>query len=216
MKARSVARALCRNAGAAGAARLDAGEDHLRARRRHRLRALPKRATRRAHGSAFAADSDLVVVIGGGGGTGLPSAPLTLGARDEPDSASGSRSARSQSEWHETPPANLRHLGWVDNAADWIAAADRIVSTCGNTTVHQVAGAGKPWVVVPEWRYFAEQIRKAEALERAGLPPCRATGRAARMLARLWRRRSALDPGDQAALVDPDARRASGAGDRAI
>ena len=113
-------------------------------------------------------DLDLVVVVGGGGGTGLPSAPLTLGARAEPDSQWVTL-GKMQTEWHETPPDNLKHLGWVDNPEDWISAADRVVSSCGNTTVHMIAAAGKPWVVVPEWRYFAEQLRKAEALDSAGI-----------------------------------------------
>jgi len=111
---------------------------------------------------------DLVLVLAGGGGEGTPSAPLTLGARAEP----GSRwisIGQVRSEWHETPPGNLDHRGWVDNPRDWIAAADRVVSSCGNTTVQVVLAAGKPWVVIPEWRYFDEQFCKAEVLDREGL-----------------------------------------------
>ena len=113
-------------------------------------------------------DARIVCVIGGGGGEGLPSAPLTLGARQDPHSRWFTL-GKITSEWHETSPGNLVHLGWVENPRDWIAAADRIVSSCGNTTVHAVLAARKPWIVVPEWRYFDEQLCKAQALERAGL-----------------------------------------------
>lgn len=153
----------------------------------------------------IAANTDLVVVVGGGGGNGLSSAPLTLGARDEPDSAWVTL-GKVHSEWHETPPPNLRHLGWVDNAADWIAAADRIVSTCGNTTVHQVAAVGKPWIAVPEWRYFAEQARKADALRRAGIAAVfEHWPGSAHVWRGLWAQARALDPADKAGLVEPDA-----------
>ena len=111
---------------------------------------------------------EIVLVIAGGGGEGTPSAPLTLGARNEPD-ARWITIGQVRSEWHETPPGNLEHRGWVDNPRDWIAASDRIVSSCGNTTVHLILAAGKPWVVIPEWRYFDEQFCKAEVLDREGL-----------------------------------------------
>ncbi|MCH2486818.1 MAG: hypothetical protein MK010_03625 [Erythrobacter sp.] len=155
----------------------------------------------------LALDCDLVVVVGGGGGIGLPSAPLTLGARADSDSEWVTL-GKVHSEWHETPPANLRHLGWVENAADWISAADRVVSSAGNTTVHMVAAAGKPWVVVPEWRYFAEQLCKAEALERAGVAAlARHWPASAQDWERVWRAAETLDRDTQTALVDPDAAR---------
>lgn len=113
-------------------------------------------------------DREIVLVIAGGGGEGTPSTPLTLGARAEPETQ-WITIGKVRSEWHETVPGNLEHRGWVDNPQDWIAAADRIVSSCGNTTVHMVLAAGRPWVVIPEWRYFDEQLCKAEALDREGL-----------------------------------------------
>lgn len=150
-------------------------------------------------------DRELVVVVGGGGGIGLPTAPLTLGARAEPES-DWVTLGKVHSEWHETPPANLRHLGWVENPADWISAADRIVSSAGNTTVHMIAAAGKPWIVVPEWRYFAEQLCKAEALDRAGVAAlARHWPASAGEWARLWDAAGRLDREAQRALVDPDA-----------
>ena len=148
---------------------------------------------------------DLVVVVGGGGGTGLPSAPLTLGARAEPASEWVTL-GKIQTEWHETAPSNLRHLGWVENPEDWISAADRLVSSCGNTTVHMIAAAGKSWVVVPEWRYFAEQLRKAAALDAAGAAAmARQWPASAADWQRLWAAASAIDPENQRALVQHDA-----------
>jgi len=112
-------------------------------------------------------DAEIVVVVAGGGGSGTPATPLTLGARAEPDALWLTIGAVEQ-EWHATAPGNLRHLGWVDTPAAYIAAADRVVSSAGNTTVHMIAAIGRPWIVVPEWRYFDEQLWKARMLDAAG------------------------------------------------
>ena len=150
-------------------------------------------------------DREIVLAIAGGGGTGTPTAPLTLGARDEPESL-WVTIGEIASQWHETPPANLRHAGWVENPADWIAAADRIVSSCGNTTVHLVGATDKPWVVVPEWRYFDEQLCKARTLDRAGMaaasehwPSHTAAWR------NIWQRACALDPATRRVMISEDA-----------
>ena len=169
--------------------------------------AMPTRADARAR-LGLSDELDIVAVVGGGGGTGLPSAPLALGARAEPETE-WITLGRIEEDWHATPPGNLKHLGWVDNPADWIAAADRIVSSCGNTTVQMIARSPKPWVVVPEWRYFHEQLRKAEALERAGAavmephwPARMQDWRAA------WTAARSLDPATLGALVADDPARA--------
>ncbi len=165
----------------------------------------PKEAARKKLGLTL--DTDIVVVLGGGGGTGLPSAPLTLGARGEP-AATWITLGKMQTEWHETPPANLHHLGWIENPEDWISAADRIVSSCGNTTVHMVASAGKPWVVVPEWRYFSEQVCKAEALDSAGAAAMsRIWPSSAGDWRKLWQSAALVNPDNQRDLVQPDAAR---------
>lgn len=149
----------------------------------------------------IAGEGELVVVVAGGGGTGTPTAPLTLGARAEPDSR-WVVIGETQSEWHETPPGNLQLAGWVADAPMWIAAADRLVTSCGNTTVHQCLATGRPWIVIPEWRYFAEQHRKAEALARTGacatapVWPSHAGEWAA-----LWRQAAACDPAAGPALL---------------
>ena len=155
----------------------------------------------------LAPEADIVLVIAGGGGTGTPATPLTLGARAESDTL-WITIGEVMHEWHATPPANLRHLGWVSNPADWIAAADRIVSSAGNTTVHMVAAAGRPWIVVPEWRYFDEQVEKARSLAAAGAaivldhwPAHVDAWRAA------WNRSAQLDLSVQRDLVDPSAPR---------
>ncbi|MFG6543559.1 glycosyltransferase, partial [Sulfitobacter sp. M22298] len=141
-----------------------------------------------------------------GGGTGFASAPFGIAARAMPETAfiTIGRMAR---DWHATEPANLRHHGWVDNAADYLAAADMVVASTGNTTCHQILAAETPWLAVPEWRYFDEQVEKAEALARAGaahhLPHFPSSVAA-------WRRAiqdtfDAHDPALQRALVNEDA-----------
>lgn len=144
----------------------------------------------------------VVVVIAGGGGEGTPATPITLGARGDPD-ALWLTLGKVAHEWHATPPGNLRHLGWVDDPATHIAAADVVISSAGNTTVHMVAAAGRPWIVVPEWRYFDEQLCKARALDRAGAAvtldhwPAHAGAWHDAMT-----RARRLDPSAQTALVD--------------
>ena len=168
------------------------------------LSTLPtKGAARRTLG--LSDDDDIVLVIAGGGGEGTPSAPLTLGARREPETQ-WITIGQVRSEWHETPPGNLVHKGWVDKPEVWIAAADRIVSSCGNTTVHMVAAADKPWIVVPEWRYFDEQLCKAAVLDREGLAATAAVWPShEKAWSDLWDRAIALSDRPNSGLVEPDA-----------
>lgn len=150
-------------------------------------------------------DRDIVCIVAGGGGTGTPTAPLTVGARADAESL-WFTIGNVASEWHETPPGNLVHKGWVDNPMDWIAAADRVVSSCGNTTVHMVLAAGKPWVVVPEWRYFDEQLCKAEVLDREGLAAVSKTWPShADAWAKLWDAAARLECAEQSTFVRADA-----------
>lgn len=110
----------------------------------------------------------VALVVSGGGGTGFSQAPLGVAARSFPDwdwLAIG----KMQDEWHATQGGNLTCKGWVDDPATHVAAADLVISSTGNTTCAQVLAAGRPWIVVPEWRYFDEQRLKAEALARAGV-----------------------------------------------
>jgi len=115
----------------------------------------------------IAAHAKLAVVVSGGGGTGFSIAPLGVAARAFPD-WQWITIGNLQGEWHATSGGNLQHRGWVDDPATYIAAADLVVSSTGNTTCAQVLAAGVPWIAVPEWRYFDEQVFKAAALDRAG------------------------------------------------
>lgn len=150
-------------------------------------------------------DREIVCVIGGGGGEGTPTAPLTLGAREDPESL-WVTIGKVTSEWHETPPGNLVHQGWVDNPMDWVGAADRVVSSCGNTTVHMVLAAGKPWIAIPEWRYFDEQMCKAEVLDREGLAAvCRQWPSHPAAWRKLHDAAARIEPSDQTRFVEADA-----------
>ncbi|PZX16224.1 glycosyl transferase family 28 [Palleronia aestuarii] len=109
----------------------------------------------------------VIVVMSGGGGSGFTRAPLGIGARTWPDTLWLSV-GQVEADWHATEPGNLDHRGWVDNPGDYIAAADVIVASSGNTTCQRILASGTPWIVIPEWRYFDEQVEKARALARAG------------------------------------------------
>ena len=128
--------------------------------------AMPERAAARAR-LGVAPDARLALAVSGAGGCGLAEAPLAVAARAFPDMR-WVVIGEARRDWHATPPANLELLGWVAEAADWIAAADLVVASTGNTTCHQILAAGRPWIAVPEWRYFDEQAFKARALAAAG------------------------------------------------
>ncbi|SFM47131.1 glycosyltransferase [Methylobacterium pseudosasicola] len=110
---------------------------------------------------------EIIVAVTGGGGSGTPYAPLTVAARAEPD-ALWLTLGPTHREGHETDFANLCELGWVPSVTDYLAAADIVIASAGDNTVHEVARVGGRLIVMPEWRYFAEQTRKAEALVRLG------------------------------------------------
>jgi predicted glycosyltransferase len=112
-------------------------------------------------------DKSITLVIAGGGGSGTPYAPLTVAARAEPD-ALWLVAGPVHREGHETDFGNLRELGWVDNLTDYLCAADRVVASAGDNTVHEIARASKPFLCIPEWRYFDEQQAKAAELARIG------------------------------------------------
>ena len=50
-----------------------------------------------------------------------------------------------------------------------VVAADLVIASTGNTTCQQILAATRPWLAIPEWRYFDEQHRKADALAAAGV-----------------------------------------------
>lgn len=127
---------------------------------------VPERAEARARLGLDPA-REIVVAVTGGGGSGTPYAPLTVAARAEPD-ALWLTLGPTHREGHETDFSNLRELGWVPSVTDYLAAADIVIASAGDNTVHEVARVGGRLIVMPEWRYFAEQTRKAEALVRLG------------------------------------------------
>ncbi len=114
------------------------------------------------------ADEEMILVMAGGGGGGFGQAPIGVGARSRPG-ARWITIGPVVRDWHATEPANIDHRGWVDTAADHIAAADLVIASTGNTTCQQILAAARPWLAVPEWRYFDEQHRKAAALAAAGV-----------------------------------------------
>ncbi|MCK0168505.1 hypothetical protein MWU52_13145 [Jannaschia sp. S6380] len=168
---------------------------------------LPDRRAARAR-LGLRPDTPVFVTISGSGGSGFASAPLAVGARAMPD-VQWLSIGQVVRDWHGTEPANLRHDGWVENVGDYLAAADLVIASTGNTTCHQILGAGRPWLAVPEWRYFDEQVEKARALARAGvalhLPHLPSS--AAAWDAAIRQVRASHDPARQIALVDPEADR---------
>ena len=108
------------------------------------------------------------LVLSGGGGSGWSSAPFGVAARALPEWTWITVGAM-QVDWHGAESSNLVHKGWIDTVSDHIAAADLVVSSTGNTTCAEVMAADRPWIVIPEWRYFDEQAEKARALARAGI-----------------------------------------------
>ncbi len=127
---------------------------------------VPERAEARAR-LGLDPEREIVVAVTGGGGSGTPYAPLTVAARAAPD-ALWLTLGPTHREGHETDFSNLRELGWVPSVTDYLAAADIVVASAGDNTVHEVARVGGRLIVMPEWRYFGEQTRKAEALVRLG------------------------------------------------
>lgn len=113
-------------------------------------------------------DEEFFLVVSGAGGSGFRTAPLGVGARATPNTRWTVIGAAGE-DWHATTHGNLAFAGWVDNPADYIAAADLVIASTGNTTSAMVLTAARPWIAIPEWRYFDEQVEKAKALARAGV-----------------------------------------------
>ncbi|MGR3434554.1 MAG: hypothetical protein ACU0CO_06645 [Shimia sp.] len=172
---------------------------------------LPDRDAARAR-LGLRGDRQMVLVLSGGGGSGFASAPIAVGARTLGD-AQWITVGNVEPDWHATEPGNLRHDGWVRDVGDHLAAADVVVSSTGNTACQQVLARGVPWLAVPEWRYFDEQVRKARCLARAGvahhLPSLPASAGAWR--AAIATAKATHDPAVQQALVDPGAAAAAAA-----
>ena len=113
-------------------------------------------------------EQQLFVVVAGNGGVGIPIAPVTLAARAYPD-ALWLTVGKSVRYGHETDFANLVDVGWVDNVSDYLAAADVVIATPGDTLTHEIARVGRPLICIPEWCYYDEQACKAQALSTRNL-----------------------------------------------
>lgn len=112
-------------------------------------------------------DRQVIVALSGGGGSGANYASLTMAARALPE-ALWLTVGPVQLEGHETEFTNLRQCGWVENVLDYLAAADVVVASAGDNTCHEVARVGRPFLCLPEWRYYDEQVAKARELARLG------------------------------------------------
>ncbi|MEO0671358.1 MAG: glycosyltransferase [Pseudomonadota bacterium] len=147
----------------------------------------------------------VVVAMAGGGGAGTPLAPLTMAARAWPEAHWFTIGPVSR-EGHETEFANLTELGWVDDPLLWLAAADVVIASAGDNTVHEIARVGRPFLCIPEWRYFDEQVAKARELDRLGAAHANLTWPASPMQ---WRdaigHARGIDLDQQRRLFDPDA-----------
>jgi len=113
-------------------------------------------------------DQRVMVAIAGRGGVGIPLAPMTIAARAFPE-ALLITVGKVVRYGHETDFANLINAGWVDNTYDYLAAADVVIATPGDTLTHEVARVGRPLICIPEWCYYSEQVCKGEVLERENL-----------------------------------------------
>ncbi|MCG7421730.1 glycosyltransferase [Micrococcus sp. ACRRV] len=122
---------------------------------------------------ARAGEAPRVVAVTGTGGGGVAAADLARAARSTP----GAR-------WHVIGPVrdaggadlpeNLELQGWVEDVPAVLAAADVVVVSAGHNAAVDAARSGRPVVLAPEERPFAEQRRFAEAVERAAGVPWRA------------------------------------------
>ncbi|WP_148863569.1 glycosyltransferase family protein [Marinobacter fonticola] len=129
--------------------------------------AVPSKAEARER-LGLSQDQHIFTVVAGNGGVGIPIAPVTLAARAYPD-ALWLTVGKTVRYGHETDFSNLMDVGWVDNVNDYLAAADVVVATPGDTLTHEIARVGRPLICIPEWCYYDEQACKAQALEARNL-----------------------------------------------
>ena len=56
----------------------------------------------------------------------------------------------------------------MPDVTDYLVAADIVIASVGDNTIHEIARVEQKLIVFPEWRYFGEQVRKAEELVKLG------------------------------------------------
>lgn len=112
--------------------------------------------------------SDVVVLWGTGGGRLSPRALESLADAAAPNRVwfAGCMGERLGDE--PSHRANVKHLGWVDDVAALLSRRPIVVTSAGNNTVSDAAGADCPLIVCPQARPFDEQRRHGEALDAAG------------------------------------------------
>ena len=64
---------------------------------------------------------------------------------------------------------------WADDPWPALCSADVVVSSAGQSSIADIAAAGRPAIIVPAERPFAEQHATAQALHRGGLAMVRST-----------------------------------------
>ncbi|OZC04617.1 glycosyltransferase [Rubricoccus marinus] len=148
------------------------------------------------------------VCLVGGGGSGGPESSPAWTSQDVADAA------RATPGWTWTwvggdastdTPASLRTPGWIDDPFPLLASSEVVVASGGHNATMEAAAAGRPLVVIPEARPFQEQVRKAEALARAGAATALERWPAPEAWADILDRASRRDPAPLRALADPDA-----------
>ncbi len=154
-------------------------------------------------------DREIILAMNGAGGKGTSYASMTLGARARP-AALWLTVGQIFTEGHETDFPNLRNLGWVENGQDYIAAADVVIASGGDNTVTEIARIGRPFICIPEWRYFDEQLKKSESFHAFGAAVCSEQwpGTLARWN-ELIEKSKKLDLKNQGELFDPSAAKKS-------
>ncbi|WBH15837.1 glycosyltransferase [Sphingomonas radiodurans] len=109
--------------------------------------------------------TDTVLVVLGGGGSSTDAAFWGRAARVVPDRK---WVVIGPCEQATDLPINLLILGWVGDAAAWIARAGVVIGGAGNGVIGIVLAARRPFVCVPEDRPFGEQHSNARGLAAAG------------------------------------------------
>ncbi|NOJ62207.1 MULTISPECIES: glycosyltransferase [unclassified Arthrobacter] len=126
------------------------------------------------------------------GGNGVSATELAEAARSCPD---WQWNVVGLSTGSANLPANVRLLGVLADPRPELARADIIITSAGYHAVAAAASAGRPTILVPEERPFAEQAAFARALrDTAGIP-----------MAESWSGAAWPELLQQAAATDPEA-----------
>ncbi|MET0704683.1 MAG: glycosyltransferase [Mycobacterium sp.] len=109
----------------------------------------------RAVSPATGSDGANVLVLNGAGGSGFDMAAVNRCAAQYP-----------QYRWSALGVAGAP---WVEDPWSALCSADVVISSAGQSSVADIAAAGRPAIIIAEDRPFAEQDAMGRALERGGL-----------------------------------------------